>query len=136
MSPSESPPKENTLLRFKTFWIVLGVMLLFAVLGVSLRAWNQPNYDLFSEAEAQRQTLLEEVREAQRKQVVEMGLDYRSPEGGHLATVTVPDDVLSKAVAHLKANRPHASKQVVPGSKTQLEQSKLPDPALSEFLKN
>jgi hypothetical protein len=126
---------ENPMLRFKTFLLALGLMLVFAVLGVFYRWSGTPDSDLDSAEAGKRLATLDEVRAAQAKLLTDWGLSYTDPQGGHLPTIKVPDELVAKAVETLKANPGHKTESIVLGSKTFLEQqSKTPDPT-AEFLK-
>lgn len=129
-------PLDNPLLRFKTFWAVIGLMLVFAILGVIFRWANRPVEELDYAAAQQRLATLAEVREAQAKAVQALGLQYTPPQGGHLPTITVPDELISKALEHLKKNPAHKTEKVIPGTPTFLQQqaTQAHDPAESEFL--
>ncbi|MGI8605255.1 MAG: hypothetical protein ACR2OZ_19965 [Verrucomicrobiales bacterium] len=130
------PEPENYLARFKAFWLTMGLILLFALLGLFVRRFQAPKpEEINSELESKRLATLQEVRDAQAKAIESMGLVYHHPEGGHISQVSIPDPLLAKAVARLRQTRGHRTEQVVPGSKTQLEQSKQHDPVESEFLK-
>lgn len=128
--------QENPMLRFKAFWAALILMLLFALVGFVYRGLKTPTTELDAGAETLRLETLKTVREAEEKQVSELGLDFHAPQGGHLASATVPTALVEKAVAKLKTSPAHKTEQLIPGSKTFLEkQSQTHDPTESEFLK-
>ena len=141
----ETYQSENTLQRFKTFWLTLGVMLLFALAGAVAHCSSAPKSAITSAADEKRLATLAEVRDAQAKAVTDLGLIHRDPQGGHLTSVAIPDALLKKSVAHLQEAAkaasalptPNKTEQVIPNSKTfnEQQQSKGHDPAESEFLK-
>lgn len=133
---------ENTLQRFKTFWLALGLMVAFAVVGLAVRAWKSPKEEFTSGADTKRLATLTEVRDAQAKAVTALGLVHHDPQGGHLTSVTVPDALIKKSLEHLQgaakaaAAQGNKTEQLIPGSKTFMDQqSKKHDPTESEFLK-
>jgi|GEM_PF-2211785 len=126
---------ENPMLRFKAFWLTLGLMLLFAVAGVAFRAVKAPTDELDAGAEAVRRATLAELRTAEEQAVAVLGLTYHGTQGGHLTRVSVPDPLIEKGLAALKANPERKTEQLIPGSKTFLEkQAGTHDPAESAFL--
>lgn len=128
--------QENPLLRFKAFWAALILMLLFALAGFAYRGLKTPGIELDAGAETIRLETLKVVREAEEKQVKDLGLTFHAPQGGHLVSVTVPAELADKAVAKLKASPGRKTEQLIPGSKTFLDQqSQTHDPTESEFLK-
>lgn len=129
-------PLDNPFLRFKTFWAVIGLMLVFAILGVVFRWLDQPKEELDHASAAQRSATLAEVHEASAKAVKDLGLNYTGPQGGHLPTVTVPDALIEKTLAGLQANPAHKTEKVIPGTPTATEQQQTQghDPTESEFL--
>lgn len=129
----ESP--ENPLQRFRAFWLALAVMLVVALAGFAYRALKTPREELDAGAAALRLATLAELRTAEQQAVADLGLTYHGPEGGHLTRVTVPDAVIEKALAALKAHTPRATEQLIPGSKTFMEkQAGTHDPTESAFL--
>ena len=129
------PSLENPLLRFKTFWLALGLMLAFAAAGMAYRWSQSPRTELDSAEAGKRLDTLGEVRTAQSKRLTEWGFTYTDPQGGHPPGIKVPEELIAKAVDSLKANPGHKTESIVLGSKTFLEQqSKAPDPT-EEFLK-
>jgi len=126
---------ENPMLRFKAFWLTLGLMLLFAVAGVAFRAAKAPREELDAGAEAARLATLAELRTAEEAGVAALGLTYHPPEGGHLTRVSVPEAIIEKSLAALKAKPARATELLIPGSKTFMEkQAGTHDPAESAFL--
>lgn len=126
---------ENPLLRFRAFWFALGLMLLIAVAGFVFRRAKSPKEELGAGAAAVRLATLAELRAAEEKAVVGLGLTYHPPEGGHLTRVTLPDAVIEKALVALKATPAQKTELLIPGSKTFLEkQAGTHDPAESAFL--
>lgn len=126
---------ENPMIRFKAFWLATGVMLLVALAGFYFRASKAPDAELDDGAAAVRLATLNELRKAEEKAVADFGLTYHGPQGGHLTRVTVPDALIEKALAALKANPAHKTEQLIPGSKTFMEkQSGTHDPTESAFL--
>lgn len=126
---------ENPMRRFKAFWLAAGMILLVAFAGVVYRAINAPDGELDDGAAAVRLASLVEWRETEEKAVTDMGLTFHGPEGGHLTRVTVPDDIIETSLAALKANPAHKTEQLIPGSKTFMEQqSATHDPTESAFL--
>ena len=132
----DDPSPEQTIARFKAFWVALGLILGIALLGLIVRRVQAPAEEVDAAAEAARLETLATVREAQQKAVESLGLTYHDPDGGHLSRVSVPEPVMAKAVTALRQNTAHTTGQVIPGSKTFLDQqSKQHDPVES-FLKN
>lgn len=129
-------PLDNPLLRFKTFWAVLGLMFVFAIVGVIFRWLDRPVEELDHAAAVQRAATLAEVRESGAKAVQALGLEYTAPQGGHLPKITVPDELIGKALEHLKANPAHKTEKVIPGTPTfnQQQATQAHDPTESEFL--
>jgi hypothetical protein len=127
---------ETTIARFKAFWISLGLILLLALLGLIVRRVGAPKEEIDAAAEARRLETLAAVREAQAKAVETMGLVYEDPQGGHLPKVTVSDEVLEKSVTQLRKNTAHKTDQIIPGSKTFLEQQAKQHDPVESFLKN
>jgi hypothetical protein len=126
---------ENPMLRFKAFWLTLGLMLLFAVAGVAFRAAKAPKEELDAGAEAVRRATLTELRTAEQKAVTDLGLTYHEPQGGHLTRVSLPDPIIEKSLAALRANPARKTELLIPGSKTFLEkQAGTHDPTESAFL--
>jgi hypothetical protein len=126
---------ENPMLRFRAFWLALTVMLLIAVAGFVFRGLKAPREELDAGAAAQRLATLTELRTAEEKAVTDLGLTYHRPEGGHLTRVSVPDALIEKALANLKASPARKTEQLIPGSKTFLEkQAGTHDPTESAFL--
>jgi hypothetical protein len=127
---------ETNLARFKAFWISLGLILLFALLGLFVRRLGAPRDEIDSAAESRRLETLTVVREAQAKAIEAMGLVYEDPQGGHLPKVTIPDALLAKSVSQLRKNTAHKTEQVIPGSKTFTEQQAKQHDPVESFLKN
>jgi hypothetical protein len=126
---------ENPMLRFKAFWLALGVMLLIALAGLVYRKIQTPREELDGGAAAQRLTTLTELRTAEKKAVTDLGLTYHDPEGGHLTRVSLTDPIIEKALATLKASPARKTELLIPGSKTFLEkQAGTHDPTESAFL--
>lgn len=126
---------ENPMLRFKAFWLALGVMLLIALAGLVYRKTQTPREPLDGGAAAQRLATLTELRTAEKKAVTDLGLTYHDPEGGHLTRVTLTDPIIEKALAALKASPGRKTELLIPGSKTFLEkQAGTHDPTESAFL--
>jgi hypothetical protein len=127
--------QENPMLRFKAFWLTLGLMLLFALAGFAFRAASAPGEELDAGAELQRLATLSELRKAEKSAVEATGLTYHDTEGGHLTRVSVPDAIIEKALAKLKSQPARKTELLIPGSKTFLEkQAGTHDPAESAFL--
>ena len=126
---------EHPMQRFRAFWLALSAMLLIAIAGFVYRGLKTPREELDAGAAAVRLATLEELRKAEQQAVTDLGLTYHPPEGGHLTRVTVPDPVIEKALASLKANPARKTEQLIPGSKTFLEkQAGTHDPTESAFL--
>lgn len=131
----ETYDPQNPFERFKAFWLTLGTVLVLLVLIVIVRRVQTPDEPADAAAEQERLAKLQEVREAQSKAVTDLGLKYQGPQGGHLPRIEVPEALIARAVARLGEKRAQKSNQVIPGSKTQLEQqSQEPDP-IEAFLK-
>lgn len=129
---------DQTIARFKAFWLVIGLVLAVAVLGLIFRYVGRPSGELDTAAGELRSKTLETVRKAQQQAVGELGLVWHDPQGGHLPSVSVPQPIIDKAVAALKQSpaRKDEARGPIAGSKTFLEQqSKKHDPTESEFLK-
>lgn len=126
---------EHPMQRFRAFWLALSVMLLIAIAGFVYRGLQSPGGELDAGAAAARLATLGELRQAEKEAVAGLGLTYHAPEGGHLTRVTVPDPVIEKALAALKANPARKTELLIPGSKTFLEkQAGTHDPTESAFL--
>lgn len=126
---------ENPMLRFKAFWLALGVMLLIAVAGLVYRKTQTPTEELDAGAATVRLATLAELRTAEKKEVADLGLTYHEPEGGHLTRVTLPEPVIEKSLTALKASPARQTELLIPGSKTFLEkQAGTHDPTESAFL--
>jgi hypothetical protein len=132
----DEPSPEQSIARFKAFWVAIGVVLAIAVAGLIVRRTQAPRDEIDVAAEMTRLQTLADVREAQRKAVESLGLTYHDPEGGHLPRVSVPDPVMAKVVAALRQRTAHKTEQVIPGSRTFLDQQSKQHNPVESFLKN
>ncbi len=132
----DSNPQDQVTKRFSAFWIFYALLALAGIASVIAVRRGAPSEEIDAGAEGKRTAILATVREATQKGITEIGFDYKDAQGGHLPTITVPDAVIEKAVAKLKANPAHKMAAPYVGSKEDLaRKAKVHDPAESEFQK-